>query len=308
MSSTGDDRRDVISDLPDRVICHIISFLPTEQAVATSVLSKRWTHLWLSVPTLRLDVDLKHREALFCFNEFVYSVLLARDSVKYKSCIMDIWYHNDDLSHIGFRNFIKWINHVVQRGVEHLEISTNMHDDHPFKFPISILTCKTLVHLDFYKFIVKDFSSITLPSLKILHFEETNFLNYQDLILLLAGCPNLENLRATFLEFHSEDSLTYQELQSLSLNKLTKAKMWGTYCHFPLKALHNVKLLFIEINKVWILLWTWCYLICNFVLGILTLFFMVYLSMLFICLGVSRLWWDSYLSQFDNPCTLLYKL
>jgi len=250
MSSTGDDRPDVISGLPDLVICQIISFLPTEQAVATSILSKRWTHLWCSVPTLRLDVDLKHREALVRFNEFVYSVLLSRDSIKYKTCIMDIWYRNDYLSRNGFRNFIKWINHVVQRGVEHLEISTNMHDDHPFKFPISILTCKTLVHLSFYRFIVKDFSSITLPSLKILHFEETNFLNYQDLILLLAGCPNLENLRATFLEFHSEDSLTYQELQSLSLNKLTKAKMWGTYCHFPLKALHNVKLLFIEINKV----------------------------------------------------------
>jgi hypothetical protein len=97
---------------------------------------------------------------------------------------------------------------------------------------------------------VKDFSSITLPSLKILHFEETNFLNYQDLILLLAGCPNLENLRATYLGFYSENSLTYQELQSLSLNKLSKAKLWRTYGHFPLKALQNVELLFIEINKV----------------------------------------------------------
>ena len=277
---------DVISSFPDEVICHILSFLPTKHAVATSVLSKRWTDLWHSVPVLNFsDVELNDQEACFRFNKFVNSVLLWLNPTKFKSCIIYILC-DDDLSHHVYPNIIKLVNHVVQRGVEHLDICTSMLNDDPFIFPINILSCMTLVRLDFYKFIVKDFSTITLPSLKILHFEETDFWNYQDLILLLAGCPNLENLCATFLGFYSENSLTYQELQSLSLNKLSKAKLWRTYGHFPFKVLQNVELLFIEINKVWILLWTWCYLICNFVLGILTLFFTVYLSMLFICLGV----------------------
>lgn len=255
MSTAGCTKKrrdgDVISSLPDEVICHILSFLPTKHAVSTSVLSKRWTDLWHSVPVLNFsDVELNDREACVHFNEFVKSVLLSLNPTKFKSCIIYILC-DDDLSQLVYPNIIKLVNHVVQRGVEHLDICTSMLDDDPFIFPINILSCTTLVHLDFYKFIVKDFSSITLPSLKILHFEETNFLNYQDLILLLAGCPNLENLRATYLGFYSENSLTYQELQSLSLNKLSKAKLWCTYGHFPLKALQNVELLFIEINKVY---------------------------------------------------------
>ncbi|KAJ1382089.1 Leucine-rich repeat domain superfamily [Sesbania bispinosa] len=46
---------DRISTLPDEVLCHILSFLPTEEAIATSLLSRRWRSLWYSVPTLNFD-------------------------------------------------------------------------------------------------------------------------------------------------------------------------------------------------------------------------------------------------------------
>jgi hypothetical protein len=68
--------------------------------------------------------------------------------------------------------------------------------------------------------------------------------------LLLTGCPILEDLYAFNLQSQSEDSLSYQECESLSLSKLVKAKMPHTFFHFPLKALRNVNELYIELNKV----------------------------------------------------------
>ncbi|KAJ8628461.1 hypothetical protein MRB53_021768 [Persea americana] len=46
----GDTNR--ISSLPESILLHILSFMDTNDAVRTGILSKSWRHLWTSVPNL----------------------------------------------------------------------------------------------------------------------------------------------------------------------------------------------------------------------------------------------------------------
>jgi hypothetical protein len=106
---------------------------------------------------------------------------------------------------------------------------------------------------------VNDFSSVRLPSLKTLSIRFSTLSNGRDFLLLLAGCPILEDLLVSTLKFYSNDSLNYQECENLNFGKLTKAYMAYTYCHFPLKALHNVREMHIELDEVChlLLLYEW---------------------------------------------------
>nr|CAB3490023.1 unnamed protein product [Digitaria exilis] len=50
-ASGGDD---LTRELPDALLHHVLSFLPVDEAVQTSVLARRWLHLWKDMPVLRL--------------------------------------------------------------------------------------------------------------------------------------------------------------------------------------------------------------------------------------------------------------
>ncbi|CAD5330622.1 unnamed protein product [Arabidopsis thaliana] len=52
------DGADFINYMPDDILHHILSFIPTDLAMRTSVLSRRWRHVWCETPCL--DITLKH--------------------------------------------------------------------------------------------------------------------------------------------------------------------------------------------------------------------------------------------------------
>ncbi|CAL4904790.1 unnamed protein product [Urochloa decumbens] len=46
---------DRLSALSDELLCQVLSFLPSRQAVQTTMLSRRWMDLWRSVPAIRIS-------------------------------------------------------------------------------------------------------------------------------------------------------------------------------------------------------------------------------------------------------------
>ncbi|RHN45197.1 putative F-box domain, leucine-rich repeat domain, L domain-containing protein [Medicago truncatula] len=185
---------DIISTFPDPILCHILSFLETKQSVATSILSKRWKYLYLSVTTLYFTNTAEQRftlfdeNTLFRFNEFVYSVLLSRDpALPIKTFRLEVIYlfnPNGPSSSV-----FKWINFVLQRGVESLHLDVTLS--------INILNCRTLVDLKLSRFLVEEgFSSVLLPSLKILRLENISFTKLRHFMLIIMGCPIVEDLFA----------------------------------------------------------------------------------------------------------------
>ncbi|XP_045807809.1 FBD-associated F-box protein At5g56370-like [Trifolium pratense] len=243
---------DKISTLPDDILRRILSFLTTKEAVSTIILSKRWTHLCHHVPNLRFtNIKLNSVQSILRFNQSVYSVLLSRQlsgSNSINDFHLHIQYGNPNHGHIhGFPHVIKWIKFFVQRGLQylHLDIGTDVYTNS--KFPISIFTYTTLVSLNLCGFYIK-FSSngFQFPSLKTLHLMTVTFSEVKDFVLLIAGCPILEDLDVLGLTCNHKDSLTIQEYKSLRFPRLTRASIREIFCDFPAKTISNSEFLSID--------------------------------------------------------------
>ncbi|CAN6898827.1 unnamed protein product [Brassica oleracea] len=175
---------DMFNRLPNPLISHILSFLPTKEAASTSVLSKRWRLLFASVTNLDFESD----EESPSFVEFVNRVLAlgGNDSINRFSLIFTDYPDPDTVT--------PWILNVLRRGVSELELSVS---DYPL--PPEIFVSKTLAKLklgggDGLSFST-DVKKVSLPKLKTLEIESVVF--EEDGVgfaKLLSGCPVLEEL------------------------------------------------------------------------------------------------------------------
>jgi len=257
---------DRLSRLPNDVLCRILSFLTTKQTVRTSVLSKRWTNLWLSVPDIEINdifiwsIKLNNR-----FNNFLNSILIARDDAgtPFNRLSLDVGYGSPHLAFkIGFPKVLKSINFVLKRELKYLRLNLNLDDfddcDNEydvnerflFKLPKTILNCKTLVGLDLshFTFPIYSFSSdeFGFPSLKTLKLSDVNFDG--NFALFLSGCPILEDL-TMFQVWYARNN--YTQFKSLSLSKLIKADIDDCSCDsFALHALSAAESLCLDTFKM----------------------------------------------------------
>ncbi|XP_061371761.1 putative F-box/FBD/LRR-repeat protein At1g78760 isoform X1 [Gastrolobium bilobum] len=181
LSENNEDR---LSDLPDCVLIHLMSFLPTQVAVQTCILSRRWKGLWKRLPTLILHY--RHFSSMTSFNRFVPKVLSFRDD-------------SVPLQHLEFNYNGRVRPHLLKRvlryalsyDIQQLKLTYNCDLD----LPPSLFLCQTLTSLDLTVFhrsqsFPKSLNLTALTSLSLYKFT----FGHSELVEPFSSCIKLKTL------------------------------------------------------------------------------------------------------------------
>ncbi|KAK7260166.1 hypothetical protein RIF29_25985 [Crotalaria pallida] len=203
---------DRISNLPDSILCHILSFVPTLTAVTTSLLSRRWRHLWKYLQVFSFhdpsetpqDFDVTYDDDPFGtldgFVGFVNTVLALRRSPDIREFRLSCGYwFAVTISTADCVN--KWIRDAVGPHLQELHFSI---DDSPNAdiftlLPLSVFTCSGLVTLSLMGAICVEKLSTLLDLPKfgfLLHLSVTvPHVNLEFMVNLLKNFDMLQVLR-----------------------------------------------------------------------------------------------------------------
>ncbi|KAJ4846069.1 hypothetical protein Tsubulata_002592 [Turnera subulata] len=190
---------DRISDLPDSILEHILSFLPVQEAINTSSLSKRWVSLWTTVPTL--DFSRQCRRSRTAFASFVEETLKRYNSKKVKKFSVDFGFLGTELED----QVDSWVGFAISHQVE--ELCLVFHDllgrestssGNPERFSLPGCLCTNVPSLKILRVRLCELNpfqgTVYWESLKVLSLAHTSLTN--DLLkTVLVGTPALEYLK-----------------------------------------------------------------------------------------------------------------
>ncbi|XP_045786719.1 F-box/FBD/LRR-repeat protein At4g26340-like [Trifolium pratense] len=235
---------DKISDLPDEVLCHILSFLPIKQAFSTSFLSKRWAPLFKLLTSLHFDDESVGDEENFLrFRQLVDTVTLSTQIIKtfHLKCRSKHW--RDDRYNVD-----RWIETAKQHPVENFQLISRFNC---ISLPPNIFRFSTLVVLKLMSVKVVGDISADLPSLQTLQLNDVCFENKECFNKLLFGCPILRTLRTSIYYIKKEEDegvrLSTEWFQSLS--NLNTADIDIDAFDVPFRVISNVKILMLTVKN-----------------------------------------------------------
>ncbi|KAM7466565.1 hypothetical protein LguiB_014127 [Lonicera macranthoides] len=183
MKRQNNNTDDRLSELPDAILTHILSFVDTKYAVQTSSLSKRWINLWISVTNLNFH-NCSFRK-LTTFERFIDRVFTCRDnSISLNSIVFDC------KRRITLNCFEKVFCNATYNGVKNLEIC---------------ISSRTFISIPIYAFSTLPLRTLKLKCLGYCRDIQTPFFLAQLQTLSLDGflfegkdlfreCPNLLEL------------------------------------------------------------------------------------------------------------------
>ncbi|TYI91684.1 hypothetical protein E1A91_D02G011000v1 [Gossypium mustelinum] len=263
---------DRISNFPDHIRCHILSFLPIQEAVRASIISTKWRNLFASISTVDFDTyllcGLTDRN-VDSFKNFVDRLLkfpdqLSLDCFRIRGDEIASWNDGDhDFDVSG------WICGAVCRGVKEIDLYL---DNFCHTLPALLFTCHSLRTLTL---VAKDSKIFEVPSEVCLRNLKTLCITNSVLIgdslnRLISNCHVLEDLtfdeslnyvvviNAPNLVYFRYDSVLVKGYSLSNMKSLEKAEIciWFGSSNYETSAIHlfqgicNVRSLRLTIHEV----------------------------------------------------------
>ncbi|KAK9757593.1 hypothetical protein RND81_01G172800 [Saponaria officinalis] len=221
-----DDR---LSGMPDHLIVHILSFMPTLDAVKTMLL-RRFGNLWTLVPALWFDFDLYDRiclpddeevtyyDVFTSFARFVRNVLLLHrsptiDSFRLFIKPLEIRFEDRRIIH----DIQMWLRFVTDRQVKDVDFCFDGFDK--LALPHCIVTSQSLTRLTLFGCTLEhrphvDFHMESLRELSLSDVKGSNEAFNQ----VISGCPNLREVKIDGADELSVLNITPPSVHKLCLN------------------------------------------------------------------------------------------
>ncbi|OMO89941.1 hypothetical protein CCACVL1_07561 [Corchorus capsularis] len=214
------ENRDRISQLPDELLHHILSFLDTIYAVQMSVLSKRWVSLWRSLPflhfsfdTLRELLDMKEEEeedeALWTFGSFIVHVI----SQRYPTANLVRVCFN--CSHDSMDPLV--IHYLISYSVRHNVQNLQVCNSSTYLFPLHWVWLPNI-----YSSQSKSFTALTLIKYHCYCFR--NSIHFSKKFLAFPALKSLD-LTGFFLEDFKSDPNIFSSYPNLEILKLSNLQL-----------------------------------------------------------------------------------
>ncbi|KVH91389.1 F-box domain, cyclin-like protein [Cynara cardunculus var. scolymus] len=191
-SIIAEEEEDRISNLPDEIIHQILSFLDMKFAIQTSTLSKKWKHIWTSMPYLKFNSQVFHTMPQFA--KFVKHVLSHRNQRIEASAV--------DLTFTGAPNqFVvrSILNYAYSHNVKQLTVIWLTKK--VLEFPQSLFRSQTLKHLTLatneQSVIGRSIPTYAwdFPALETLNLSNMQFgYNKDEILNPFSKCANLKDL------------------------------------------------------------------------------------------------------------------
>ncbi|GMY34504.1 putative F-box/FBD/LRR-repeat protein At1g66290 [Fagus crenata] len=222
------ESRDLISQLPEHIIHHILSLLrDAKDAARTSCLSRRWRQMWTSFSILKYDQD-KIQEQEGCldmsnkqmmFKDFVDNSL--KSHLEQKLSIQKLVLHITAYDFTLARHMNRWINVAIKNNMKELDVNVVVKERKHYSLPRTVFAAKSITGLRLHGCKLRSCSDIKLPQLQKLYLRKVR-VDQQTIENLISSCPLIEDLRFIYCT-------GLKDLKVSSLLKLDRVEVH--HCH-----------------------------------------------------------------------------